>query len=225
MIIKRYVSFLEECSVHGTQLEYFPAVVYLTKCCKIVLNPCIWLHHRELLPPAAFEMDWSKLDRNHVWQFCIEFMISLCMFCFYTIARLLLSFSIEVYVFTKLFPLTKSFNNSIECFTFRSLTWCPVTLNSIWFCPPLIVSSCNISPLQQTKTLYKMPPDLEFCLELCQHCACLFHVHVFIQVRGIEEVGYFTCRSHCEYAPHFSKKKELTINQLLASKAPPSAWC
>ncbi len=54
-------------------------------------------------------------------------------------------------------------------------------------------------------------------LELCQHCACLFHVHVFVQVRGIQEVGYFcknsqylcinsavlqyTCRSHCEYAP------------------------
>ena len=33
-------------------------------------------------------------------------------------------------------------------------------------------------------TLYKKPPDLGLCLELCQHCACLFH----------------TCRSHREYA-------------------------
>ncbi len=39
-------------------------------------------------------------------------------------------------------------------------------------------------------TLYKKPPDLGLCLELCQHCAC-FHVHVFVQVRGIQEVGYF----------------------------------
>ncbi len=54
-------------------------------------------------------------------------------------------------------------------------------------------------------------------LELCQHCACLFHGHVFVQVRGIQEVGYFCmnsqiitcnsavlhyiCRSHREYAP------------------------
>ncbi len=34
-------------------------------------------------------------------------------------------------------------------------------------------------------TLYKKPPDPGLCLELCQHCACLFHVHVFVQVRGI----------------------------------------
>ncbi len=46
-----------------------------------------------------------------------------------------------------------------------------------------------------TITLYKKPPDLG--LELCQHCACLFHVHVFVQVRGIREVGYF-CKSFLE---------------------------
>ncbi len=40
-------------------------------------------------------------------------------------------------------------------------------------------------------TLYKKPPDLGLCLELCQHCACLFHVHVFVQVRSIQEVEYF----------------------------------
>ena len=38
-------------------------------------------------------------------------------------------------------------------------------------------------------TLYKKPPDLGFCPELYQHCACLFHV--FVQVRGIQKVGYF----------------------------------
>ena len=40
-------------------------------------------------------------------------------------------------------------------------------------------------------TLYKKSPDLGLCLELCQHCVCLLHVHVFIQVKGIQEVGYF----------------------------------
>ena len=34
-------------------------------------------------------------------------------------------------------------------------------------------------------------PDLGLYLELCQHCACLFHGHVFVQVRGIQEVGHF----------------------------------
>ncbi len=65
------------------------------------------------------------------------------------------------------------------------------------------------------KTLYTKPPDLGLCLELCQHCACLFYVHVYVQVRGILEVGYhlllkylcinsavlhYICRSHRENA-------------------------
>ncbi len=52
-------------------------------------------------------------------------------------------------------------------------------------------------------TLYKKPPDLGLCLELCHECACLFHVHVLVQVKGIQEVEYFrnSCSSHCENAP------------------------
>ncbi len=36
-------------------------------------------------------------------------------------------------------------------------------------------------------SLYKKPPDLGLCRELCQHCACLFHVHIFVKVRGKQE--------------------------------------
>ena len=42
----------------------------------------------------------------------------------------------------------------------------------------------------ETLSLYKKSPDLGLCLELCQHCV-FFHVHVFVQVKGIQEVGYF----------------------------------
>ena len=55
-------------------------------------------------------------------------------------------------------------------------------------------------------TLYKKPPDPGLSLELCRHCACLFHVLIFVQVRGKQEVGYsavldYICRSHLKDAP------------------------
>ncbi len=47
------------------------------------------------------------------------------------------------------------------------------------------VTFCSCIPYDEECTLYKKSPDPGLCLELCQHCACLFHVHVFVQVRGI----------------------------------------
>ncbi len=44
----------------------------------------------------------------------------------------------------------------------------------------------DLEVLKDLFTLFKKPPDLGPCLEMCQHFACLFHVHVFVQVRSIQ---------------------------------------
>ena len=49
-------------------------------------------------------------------------------------------------------------------------------------------------------TLYKKPPDLEALSRTVSALCILFYAHVFVQVRGIQEVLYYTCRSHCDYA-------------------------
>ncbi len=51
---------------------------------------------------------------------------------------------------------------------------------------PLQLGAHTLIIMTLTHILYT--PDRGLYLELCQHCACLFHDHVFIQVRGIQEV-------------------------------------